>query len=295
MKSTNPSAKGQATSTGADAEPALAEPDSRDELREANEALVLAGLREQELAERATRLFEEAQRATRAREEILAIVSHDLRNPLGVILTSLDMLGPLPEGEGLQPVRETLARIRRSAERMNRLIGDLLDAASADAGGLTIDARPTPIATLVTDTIDSHEPIAAAKSIRIVGEVAPGLPDVMVDPMRIHQVLANLLGNALKFTPHGGVVTVSLAESADRHEVRCVVKDTGAGISREELSHVFERFWQAPRHAKLGSGLGLYIVRAIVEAHGGKVFAESEPGSGSAFAFTVPVIAARRV
>ncbi len=263
-----------------------------EELKQINEALVVAGLREQELAERATHLFEEAQMATRAREEILAIVSHDLRNPLGVILMCVEMLGHVKAFDEGSPSSKYVEKIRRSAQRMERLIKDLVDVASVDGGALTVEPQATALAPVLADVVDSVDAVASAKSIRLVTELAPALPEVMADPVRIQQVLSNLLGNALKFTPEGGRISVRVTCGLDG-DVQCAVTDTGPGLSPEEREHVFDRFWQASTTASLGSGLGLYIVRAIIDAHHGRVWVESTPGAGSTFAFAIPVAPAR--
>jgi signal transduction histidine kinase len=236
------------------------------------------------------RLYEQAQQATRARENLLAVISHDLRSPLGAILMGIDMLLKLPAGEDRRRSRKHLERIERSAQRMKRLVEDLLDAASLDAGGLSVETGRVAAQPLVLEALDALQPVAESKSLRLGSELPADLPGVSADAARLQQVLANLLGNAIKFTPEGGTITVRAKPSGDT--VTFSVSDTGPGIAGEYLPRLFERFWQVKRTASLGIGLGLFIVKGIVEAHGGRIWVESKAGEGSTFFFTLPVAAA---
>ena len=232
------------------------------------------------------RLFQQAQRATRAREDLLAVVSHDLRNPLNVILVNLDvlMMGPKVEEGGLQ---KRLRAIQRSADSMHRLIEDLLDTASIEAGKLSLESRRLEVEPLVTEALETLQPLAANKSVELSSELEGELPAIHGDARRLQQVLANLGGNAMKFTPEGGRITVRATHSDGT--VTFSVSDTGPGIPLADLPHIFDRFWQARRTAGLGTGLGLSIAKGIVEAHGGRILVESKLGHGSTFRFTVPV------
>jgi signal transduction histidine kinase len=232
-------------------------------------------------------LYEQAQRATRARQDLLAVVSHDLRNPLGSILMSIALLLELPESEDRGSSRKHLQRIERGAQRMNRLIQDLLDTASIEGGHLSVAPDRLGIAALVGEALEALQSIAESKSLRLKGELPTELPAICADTSRLQQVLANLLGNAIKFTPAGGTVTVRAQPSGDM--VTFSVTDTGSGIAKSDLPHVFDRFWQATRTARLGTGLGLFIAKGIVEAHGGTIWVESKLGEGSTFFFTLPV------
>jgi signal transduction histidine kinase len=191
----------------------------------------------------------------------------------------------LPEHEG-RPSPRTIIRI---AEQMNRLIGDLLDAAAIDAGRLAIDREPRDAAELASDAIEMLRPLAEHDSISVEQPPVPEPVRVSCDRDRIVQVLGNLIGNAIKFTPTGGSITVTVARDASN--VRFAVADTGPGIPPEQLAHLFERFWRAPGNAP-GVGLGLYIAKGIVEAHGGRIWVESQVGRGSTFSFTLPVLPA---
>ncbi len=230
---------------------------------------------------------DKARSATRAREELLALVSHDLKNPLGIILLSISLMSMTSAGTDRRRSRKQLDSIKRAAERMNHLIDDLLDTASIDAGTLSIELVQLPVRPLVGDAIDAMQISAASKSLHIECELPDSLPPVLADVGRLQQVFANLLTNAVKFTPSGGKIYVRAELSGDA--VQFSVRDTGAGIAEGDLPHLFERFWQAPRTARQGTGLGLSIVQAIVGGHGGRIWVESVLGAGSTFFFTLPV------
>ena len=231
------------------------------------------------------RLVGEAHEALRAREDLLAIVSHDLRNPLGVVLASTALLlkSNLPPDKQ-ERARRQVEAIQRAGNRMNRLIRDLLDFASIQAGRLSVSKHPQDVAAMVNEVLEVTEPLAATKSHRLVADVAPELA-VRCDHDRVIQLFSNLVGNAVKFTPDGGTITVRAAPEGGI--LRFSVTDTGPGISADELPHVFDRYYQAQRRNRDGIGLGLSIARGIVEAHGGRIWAESEEGKGSTFSFTL--------
>ncbi len=261
---------------------------SRSKRRYAADDLVFA----QEIARRASmamdnaRLHERAQRAVQAREDLLAVVSHDLRNPLNVILGSADMMlrAPLDDESKIRARRATEA-ILRSAERMNRLIGDLLDASSIEAGRFSVERAVQAVDPLVLDAIEAVETPASQKGLRVDADVVGDIA-VLCDRGRMLQVFSNLIGNAIKFTPRGGAITIRVEPRA--RDVRFFVSDTGPGIPTDQLPHIFERFWQAKRTARLGTGLGLTIAKGIIEAHGGQIGVESQVGGGSTFFFTLP-------
>lgn len=226
-------------------------------------------------------LLEAAERAVEMRDSFAALVSHELRNLLAVVLMKTELLRrgvktPLAQAEAIQ----------RSAERMKRLIDDLLDMASIEAGRFLIDRRPLDAAQLLTDACEQLQPLATAKGLRLVRRAAAGLGMVDGDRDRLLQVFANLGGNAVKFTPEGGTIVLS-AEPAGR-ATRFEVADTGPGIPPELAPQVFDRFWRVKQGHRQGTGLGLSIAKGIVEAHGGTIGVETEPGRGSRFRFTVP-------
>jgi signal transduction histidine kinase len=244
------------------------------------------------LARRASRaienalLYREALEAVKSRDDLLALVSHDLKNPLSVVLLNLRLARRVALGEAREALPELLESSRRSAERMLRLVQDLLDTASIEAGRLAIEPAPQAAEALVASALDLLRPIAARKSVLLRFRVPDKTPPVLVDRDRFLQVLGNLVGNAVRFTSSGGSVEVR-AETR-RGAVCFSVRDTGSGIAPKDLPHVFDRFWQARRTARGGTGLGLSIAKGIVEAHGGRIWAESVLGEGSTFSFTLP-------
>lgn len=234
------------------------------------------------------RLYQKAKRAIEARDEVLAIVSHDLRNPLNTIGAGASLLLELPLTE--EERTEQLRIIKRSVERMDHLIQDLLDVAMIEAGRLSLERKELAAEVLVKEACESFRQPAAEKAQSLECEVPEELPPLFVDHQRALQVLNNLIGNAIKFTPEGGRITVRAEPVAA--EVLFSVTDTGPGIPPEELPLLFERFWQAKK-VKGGAGLGLAIAKGIVEAHGGRIWVESKLGVGSTFYFTLPVARAR--
>ncbi len=222
------------------------------------------------------------------RDDFLSIVSHDLRNLLGGIAVSTEQLSACAV-QGIER-RETLletARIQRYCTRMERLIGDLVDVASIDAGRLAIALTRGDWSALVAEALDMFTAAASAKGLSLQSEIVGDSTVAEFDHDRMLQVLANLLSNSIKFTAGGGQVRIRVERVAD--EVHVSIHDTGVGIPARMLEAVFERFWQVGKNDQRGVGLGLYISRCIVEAHRGKIWAESEAGQGSTFRFTVPV------
>jgi PAS domain S-box-containing protein len=224
--------------------------------------------------------------AVQARDRVLGVVAHDLRNPLTLIM----MQSKLMHRRSSEPERRDQKRadaISRAATRMNRLIQDLLDVTRLEAGRLSVERRPLSSGGLVAEAVDTEVTFAASSGIDLRLALGSDLPDIWVDRDRLLQVFENLIGNAMKFTESGGRITVG-AEARDQ-EVFFWVKDTGLGISAEDLPHVFDRFWQAATDAgRLGTGLGLSITKSIVEAHGGHIWVESTAGHGSTFYFSIP-------
>jgi PAS domain S-box-containing protein len=234
--------------------------------------------------EERARLYAEAKRAVQVRDDIVGIVAHDLRSPLGVILMQAEVLREFRE-PGAE-VGRAAERIERSVVRMNRLVDDLLEVTRIEAGHLPIERAPLAVGELVGEIVEAQRPLAEAAALELRCELTTGIPDAWADRHRLQQVFDNLVGNALKFTPRGGAIVIGATPRG--REVLFWVADTGAGISSEELPHVFERFWQARRPGRRGAGLGLPIVKGIVEAHDGRIWVESTPGHGSTFFFTIP-------
>lgn len=237
------------------------------------------------------RLYRAAQMATRARDDLLAIVSHDLRNPIHAIyMAATFLLDVLPEESDVADValsRRQAEVIRRSARRGNTLIGDLLDVTRIEDGRLTVSTQPVEAEELLSEAIHDATPLAQQKELRLESVQTGPLPVVAADRSRIAQVFSNLLGNAIKFTPAGGRIVVDARVDGDT--LHFTVSDSGPGITAEHLPHLFDRYWQARETQQLGTGLGLFIARGITEAHGGQLWAESEPGAGATFHFTLPL------
>jgi signal transduction histidine kinase len=235
------------------------------------------------------RLFGESRRATRAREDLLAVVSHDLRNPLNVVQMGAALL--LRERPGVprdEHVLKHAGRIRDASDRALRLISDLLDWGRLEEGRLPLEVREEESGSLLAEAVDSIRTLAENHQLYVTLDVPDELPPVRCDRTRVLQVLGNLLGNAVKFTDAGGQLTVSARDRG--HEVCFHVRDTGKGIAPEQLPYVFDRYWQAKDAASRGSGLGLAIAKGLVEAHGGRIWAESTPGKGSTFSFSLPTL-----
>jgi signal transduction histidine kinase len=230
------------------------------------------------------RLLREAREATQAREEVLSVVAHDLRSPLGAISVSTELLQAFP----LEP-RERMYHleiIQRAAGRMSRLIQDLVDVERIKAGRLSIEPYLQEAEPLVLETLDIFRTRAEAKHIRLRCEMAGGMVQIYADRYRILQALSNLVENAIKFTPAGGEVVLYVDEVEGATRIR--VADTGCGIAEADLPRIFERHWQAVQKSSKGAGLGLAIVQGIAEAHEGCVEAESEPGRGTTISLFVP-------
>jgi signal transduction histidine kinase len=233
------------------------------------------------------RLYRAAQRAAQARDDVLAIVSHDLRNPLHTIVLSASYLAEVFLSDLPEAALQQTQIIRRAVDRANGLIQDLLDVSRIEAGGFSVSAEPVAPSILLSDAHEAMTPTATAAQVTLICEAADDLPDVMGDRERMQQVFSNLIGNAVKFTPAGGTVEVT-ARPSEPFGVRFSVRDTGQGISEDNLPHVFDRFWQARHATRTGAGLGLAIARGIVEAHGGSIAATSEIGKGTEIAFELP-------
>ena len=223
------------------------------------------------------------------RDGFLGMVSHDLRSLLGGIVLSATVLQEQSADDeaGKLTLAQT-ARIQRYAARMNRLVGDLLDVASIDAGKLAILPAPGDAAELLAEAVDAFQGLAAAKNISLESQIVERPLPAAFDHDRMIQVLANLITNAIKFTAPGGKIWVR--GDCGGEGLRVVVGDTGTGIPAYMLEAIFDRFSQVGHDDRRGLGLGLYISRYIVEAHGGKIWAESTPGEGSQFFFKLPLV-----
>jgi signal transduction histidine kinase len=221
------------------------------------------------------------------RDDFLGMVSHDLRDLLSGVLVNTLLIEKQSAADATgEKTRAAVDRIQRAAGRMNRLIGDLVDIAGIEAGKLAIVAARANVDDVLREAVETWESHASAKGVSLQARPAENI-DGIFDRDRILQVLGNLVSNAIKFSPKGSSIRVE-AECRES-EVRFSVKDTGPGIPSDKLEAIFERFWQVGKNDRRGLGLGLYISRCLVEAHGGRIWAESTMGSGTEFLFTVPL------
>jgi signal transduction histidine kinase len=223
-----------------------------------------------------------ADAAREARDQMLAIVVHDLRNPLNVIRLASGALKRMPDDA--DALRRRLAHVDRSVDRMERLLRDLVDATRIEHDNLGVALQDESLDGMLLELADAFRPLAGEKNISFDVRAAKGDVAILADRDRLTQAFGNLLGNALKFTPAGGAVT--LRARVDETAVHFEVEDTGPGIPQEDLPRVFERYWKSRTGG--GTGLGLFIARSIVAAHGGSLAVESRVGRGSTFLFDIP-------
>jgi signal transduction histidine kinase len=226
------------------------------------------------------------QEAEQLRRDMTTDIAHELRNPLAVLQGNLEAImdGVLP------PTSENLQPLLDQTRLLSRLVNDLRTLSLADAGQLSLTRLPTAAGDPVRAVLARFVAQAEAKPLRLEAAIADGLPSLTMDSMRIEQVLGNLVSNALRYTPVNGMIT--LTATLDGNGVLYSVEDTGIGVPADALAHLFERFYRVERsrtRTEGGSGLGLAIARQLVEAHGGRIWAENRPGGGAAFRFTIPV------
>jgi signal transduction histidine kinase len=246
-------------------------------------ALLMRSARQR--AESATERLHESEKRFRINiNGVLRLVAHDLRNPLTSIMQSVALAQGKPDPERLH---KRLDLISRAAQRMDRLIQDLLDVSLIEAGQMKIEREQIPAEVLVREAVEAEMPLASSSGLDIRIDVPVHTEDVWASRDRLRQVFENLIGNAIKFTETGGHITVGAVSR--QQEVLFSVADTGCGISSEKLPHVFDRLWTAvPRAGRLGPRLGLAITKGIVEAHGGRLWVKSAAGRGTTFFFTIP-------
>jgi len=248
-----------------------------------------AAIQNARLFSRIRSAYEQLKELDRMKSEFLSTVSHELRAPLHSIGGFMQLLLD-DKVEDRATQREALETVARQTERLTRLINNLLDVSRMESGWLKLEKGPVQIRDVVREVVAEVRPMAEGRQIALADDTAPELPIVFADHERLAQVIRNLMHNAIKFTPSGGRIVISAAESEGNLVIS--VEDDGAGISGEAMPHLFERFYQADssdtRRAG-GTGLGLYICRQIVIAHGGSIWAESEVGKGSTFHLGVPI------
>jgi signal transduction histidine kinase len=233
----------------------------------------------------------------RARREMVAAVSHDLRTPLTTVRA---MVEAVTDGVVSDPadVRRYMDLIRAETQHLSRLIDDLFELSQIESGALRLDLAPTHLPELLAQTIEAYEAPARDGGITLAHAADPAIPPVLADATRLMRVLRNLIDNALRFTPAGGTVRVEarVEPAAAQPSVRVTVADTGPGLPADESERVFDRFYRGARArtraapgAPAGAGLGLTVARGLVQAHGGRIWVESQPGAGATFHFTLPL------
>jgi signal transduction histidine kinase len=246
-------------------------------LREANDEL------EARVEQRTTELRE----AILARDQMLGVVAHDLRNPLTAAqVAAAAILRTLPDDAGAGLPRNAALTVEFSVQRATRLIRDLLDVTRLEAGTLVLERRPQAARELVVEVTDALGQVVSESALELQADVEPDLPPVVGDSERLFRVFSNLVENAAKFTPPGGRIRIDARR--DEKSVRFSVADTGAGIAAEDVPHVFDRYWQGRPTDRRGAGLGLTIAKGIIDAHGGRIWVETTPGRGTTFCFTIP-------
>lgn len=264
------------------------------ERADTDESLLAERTQVDEVVDQTKTLLVEEQHAVNAskaalgrRDEFLAMVSHDSRNPLAIIAMDAEMIGRCaPDDASGARVKTWVTEIAASCEQMRRLVGDLLDFTAMERGLIKVTTVRADVRRVIADAVASSASGLDASGPSLVADTPADPLFARFDADRIRQVLANLVGNAVKFTAPGGSITVRASLRGE--EVLVSVRDTGTGIRAADLPHVFERFWQLGKSDRRGLGLGLYICKGVVDAHGGRIWASSEIGRGSEFAFTLP-------
>ena len=215
---------------------------------------------------------------------MLEYVAHDLKTPLQTVLAEADILSMGEQGP-MRPAAESAELIRAAVHRMNRLIRDLLDITRIESGKLSLEVARLPVAATIADLVKRHQQLRATGAIELRADVGPGAGHMLADPDRLVQVLENLVGNAVRYTPHGGSITIG-AKPRDG-DILIWVSDTGRGIDPAALPNLFDRYAERPKDDQSQTGLGLPIVKGLVEAQGGRVWVESTVGKGTTVFFTM--------
>jgi light-regulated signal transduction histidine kinase (bacteriophytochrome) len=260
----------------------IAQPWSRGDLYAAED------IRRSALEHDLERQVQREQEAVRLRDELVAVVSHDLRNPMSIIVMQCSMMQRWAGSDSTleaRQMRRALGTIEKATTRMNNLLEDLLDTAKIEAGRYQLACVPLNVTSLLEEACGLLVSLAEAKDIELNCAVVPDLV-IEADPERIFQVLSNLVGNAIKFTPKGGTISIDVV--GDGQQACFSIRDSGVGIAPEHLPHIFQRYWSVKEGNPRGNGLGLYISKGIIEAHGGQLWAQSTPGHGSVLSFNLP-------
>lgn len=227
--------------------------------------------------------------ALQLKMDFTSLVSHELRTPLAVIKGAIGVISDGADGPVTDAQKNRLEVAKRTVDRLNRLVSNILDYQKLDNKRISLTMTPTNLADIIQETICDFTPVATAKSMGLIEEVQPNMPSISCDDDAIIQVLTNLLNNAIKFSDHGTIVVGCRVQG---QEAVVSVKDEGIGIREADIPKLFQSFRQIPndQHVNQGTGLGLFISRKIVEHHGGRIWVKSVYGQGSTFYFTVPLL-----
>jgi signal transduction histidine kinase len=262
------------------------------ELEEKREQLETLNEQLQKANAELERANEQQRQLAEMREEFLALTTHDLRSPLSVISGVVNFFTSGRLGQITPEQRNMITMMERNTQSLIELVNDLLDSSKLESGSVQLDLAPLALPKVVNEVRETMEPLAKEKGIRFVEEIPANLPLVNAEHPKVRRILVNLVSNALKFTTKGGIVRIAARTHGDA-QVAISVTDTGVGIPAEDVARLFDKYEQARSRStrgEKGTGLGLYITKQLVELHGGEISAESEPGVGSTFTFTLPII-----
>lgn len=226
------------------------------------------------------------------RRSFISLITHEFRTPLASLKTSFDLIQESEEIQGLdQPYQRLLSNVSRSVWMMNELTNDLSEVADLSSGGVRLDKELVSPSQILAPVVEMATPLSQLKNQRLDVDIHPDLPKILVDARRLEQVLTNMVANAIKYTPTGGVIRASVSQNST--SIKFQVSDNGRGIPQDDLERIFEPFYRVARESNEtpvpGTGLGLALAKTLVELHGGKIWAESPPGEGSVFCFTIPL------
>ncbi len=226
------------------------------------------------------------------RRSFISLITHEFRTPLASLKTSFDLIQESEEIQGLdQPYQRLLSNVSRSVWMMNELTNDLSEVADLSSGGVRLDQELVSPSQILAPVVEMATPLSQLKNQRLDVDIHPDLPKILVDARRLEQVLTNMVANAIKYTPTDGVIRASVSQNST--SIKFQVSDNGRGIPQDDLERIFEPFYRVARESNEtpvpGTGLGLALAKTLVELHGGKIWAESPPGEGSVFCFTIPL------
>ena len=244
------------------------------------------------LFEAQTRQVRELRHEDELRRSFISLITHEFRTPLASLKTSFDLIQESEEIQGLdQPYQRLLSNVSRSVWLMNQLTNDLSEVANLSSGGVSLDKELASPSQILAPVVEMATPLSQLKNQRLDVDIQPDLPKILVDARRLEQVLTNMVANAIKYTPNRGIIRASVSHNSA--SIKFQVSDNGQGIPRDDLDRIFEPFYRVARESNeapvVGTGLGLALAKTLVELHGGEIWAESSPGKGSVFCFTIPI------